>query len=825
MITIGLVGFGMVNSGVYEIVTMRKHHLDAVANDDVRITKILINNINKPRDPRVSKTLFTDDVDDFFTHDFDIIAEAITNTDQAYMIITRALSRGINVVTASKAVISKYYTELFTLAETNNCGLYVEATVAGGVPIIKPMLQVLQTNQITKINAILNGTTNYILSKMYTDRSSYKDALTLAQEIGYAEHDPTDDVEGYDALRKLVILSNLAYRTRIEEDDIPCRGISNITKEDMDYIKDLHLIPKLIGISLTTKDGITASVEPVLFSEQSIYNTVQLSNNIVSITGNHVGELQFYGPGAGKLSTGNSMVSDIVDILSGVQPIRLHQHQSMSYQSDDYVSGMYYCRFNLNNYQEDQILQKFDASGLTYDVVYRTNQLVIITDVVAASVMRDFMSVFHPKYAIYIRIEDGAYSHTFTSNPRNLIVMKFGGTSVGSLDNIKHVAQKIIDTKQQGNDVVVVVSAMGKRTDELVEMAQKISRIPQKREMDLLLATGEQMSISLLTMALQEAGEEAIALSSTQTGIITDDIYNDARIIKVNAKRLKQELANHKIVVIPGFQGLTTTLDITTLGRGGSDTTAVALSAVLRAERCDIYTDVEGVYTADPRIVSSAKRWDEISYDEMLELSHLGAGVMHPRSIELAKKYNVKLTIKSTFIEGPGTVIKEANMIEKVVVRGVTHDQDIVKVSIVEVPDKPGIAFHLFDLLAERNVSIDMIIQSIGRENVNDISFTVHAKDLDQTLDACQVYVKDIHTGKVAVDNNVVKLSIVGIGMAGGSKVASLFFKALYESGINIQMISTSEIKISCIVENKDVDVAINRIHEYFQLGEDVNID
>jgi aspartate kinase len=279
------------------------------------------------------------------------------------------------------------------------------------------------------------------------------------------------------------------------------------------------------------------------------------------------------------------------------------------------------------------------------------------------------------------------------------------------------------------------------------------------------------------------------------------------------------------VVVLPGFQGVNQFDDITTLGRGGSDTTAVALSAVMNAEVCEIYTDVDGVYTADPRIVKEAKKWDKISYDEMLELASLGAQVMHPRSIELAKKYQVPLVVKhsSKYIEG--TIITEVENVEKVLVRGVTKDTDIVKVSIMEVPDMPGIAYHLFDLLAEQKITVDTIIQAVSRENINDISFTVHNRDFDATIEACNKYVKTIETGTVVVDTNVVKLSIVGIGMAGGYKVASTFFKALYESGINIQMISTSEIKISCIIEDKGVNQAIKLIHEYFQLGEVVNVN
>ncbi|GEM_PF-8844 len=825
MIRIGLVGFGVVNSGVYEILTSRREYLRLLAGDDIAIVKILIRDRSKPRDHAVPAELFTDDVNEFFAEPLDIIAEAITNTDAAHVIITTALERGIDVVSASKAVISKYYDELFQLAEINECGLYVEAAVAGGVPIIKPMLQTLQTNTITNIKAILNGTTNFILSKMYNDNQSFEEALSLAQQLGYAEADPTDDVEGYDALRKLVILSSLAYRTRLKEEDIPCRGITSITKEDIAHIRDLDLIVKLIGTSVLSEDGISASIEPVLFRKDSVFHTVQLSNNIVSVTGDNVGELQFFGQGAGKLPTANSIVSDIIDILSGVSPIRIGKAQSIPLRSNELLRGMYYIRFDLDTLHETDILDTFRRADIAFDVIHRTNQLVLLTETVDAHTMETTMASFPSGRRNHIRIAEGALRHEFATHDKPLIVQKFGGTSLATPDKIKAVASKLIETRKAGYDVIAVVSAMGRQTDDLIDVATQVSTSPRKREMDMLLATGEQISISLLSMAIHDRNERAIALTTMQSGILTDEFHNNASIIKVNTKRLKQELTTHGIVVIPGFQGLTKNQDVTTLGRGGSDTTAVALSAVMNAVKCEIYTDVKGVYTADPRIVPDARRWSDISYNEMLELASLGAQVMHPRSVELAKKYQVPLVIRSTFDDDPGTVVKEAEMIEKVLVRGVTSDRDIVKVSIAEVPDMPGIAYHLFELLAAEKVAIDTIIQSVGRENINDISFTVHQRDLDATVKACETYVKTISTGRVITDDNVIKLSIVGIGMAGGSKVASTFFKALYESGINIQMISTSEIKISCIIEDKDIDDAIRRIHQYFQLGEEVNIE
>lgn len=825
MIKIGLVGFGVVNSGVYEILNTKKEYLELLTNKEVLITKVLVNNLSKKRDVDTNMSLFTDNIDDFFSNDFDIVVEAITNTDASYEIITRALKKGINVVTASKAVVSKYYNELFSLAEEYNCGLYIEASVAGGVPIIKPLLNTLKINSITSIKAILNGTTNFILSKMYNDGFEFKEALDLAQKLGFAELDPTDDIKGFDALRKLVILSSLAYQTRIFEEDIPCKGITSISKTDIEYIKELGLIIKLIGSSVFNEQGISASVEPILFDQQSVFNTVQLSNNIVSITGDTVGELQFYGQGAGKLPTANSIVSDIMDIIYKTAPIRIKSFSDVKIKSDELLKGNFYIRYNININSANTILDQLKKFNITYEVIHRTDQLVLLTDVVSASFMRKVLSPFEKSDITFLRINEGSVKLNIKTKQKPLIIQKYGGTSLSTSKKIKKVAKKIIDTKNRGYDVVVIVSAMGKETDNLIGIAKQVSSNPSKREMDLLLATGEQISISLVSMAIQDLSEKSIALTTMQSGIITDDFYTNASIVKVNTKVIRQAIDDYGIVVVPGFQGLTLNNDITTLGRGGSDTTAVALSAVLNAECCEIYTDVKGVFTADPNVVKDARLWNEVSYEEVLELASLGAQIMHPRSIELAKKYKVPLIIKSTFDDGEGTKIQEITMNEKVLVRGVTSDDDIVKVSIMEVPDMPGIAYHLFEKLASNKITVDMIIQAVSRDNINDISFTVHKKDLELTLQACESYVKEMKTGTVIIDESVVKLSIVGIGMAGGYTVASTFFKALYESGINIQMISTSEIKISCIIKNDDVNLAVNKIHEYFQLGQEVNSD
>jgi aspartate kinase len=401
-----------------------------------------------------------------------------------------------------------------------------------------------------------------------------------------------------------------------------------------------------------------------------------------------------------------------------------------------------------------------------------------------------------------------------------LIVQKYGGTSVGSIDRIRCVAKKIIETKKRYGSVVAVVSAMGDSTDRLVEMAYSITEKPSEREMDMLLSTGEMVSISLLSMAIEAEGYEAVSLTGPQSGIITDLHHKNARILDIDTARVLRELDEGRIVVAAGFQGITEKRDIATLGRGGSDTTAVALAAALNAEKCEIYTDVDGIYTSDPRKVKNAKKLDVISYDEMLELAFLGAQVLHPRSVELARKFKVPLEVKSSFEDKPGTRIVEVDQVEKVVVRGVTLDEDIAKITIMEVPDRPGIAFKLFSELAGESIPIDMIIQNISRDNVNDVSFTLKKDHLEKALAISRRVSKEIMAKEVSFDDEVCKLSIVGTGIANSVDVASNLFESLFELGVNIQMISTSDIKISCIINKASGNEVLSHIHDRFILND-----
>lgn len=397
-----------------------------------------------------------------------------------------------------------------------------------------------------------------------------------------------------------------------------------------------------------------------------------------------------------------------------------------------------------------------------------------------------------------------------------LIVQKFGGTSVANAERMQNVAKIVTDTYQKGNDVIVVVSAQGDTTDTLIEKAAQMNDRPSRREMDVLLSTGEQISIALLAMAIEKLGFPVISLTGWQAGVLTNTDYGMARVKRVQTQRIAKELDKRRIVIVAGFQGNNLFSDITTLGRGGSDTTAVALAAAFHADCCQIYTDVDGVYTADPRIVKNAWKLDEISFDEMLELASLGAQVLHNRSVEMAKKYNVNLEVLSSLEKKPGTKVKERVKMEKMLVRGVAKDDDVARIAIIGIPDKPGFAFKLFSLMSKCKINVDIILQSIGRGNTKDISFTVPRGQMEQTKQIIEENLDLLGAQGVRVSADVSKVSIVGAGMQSNPGVASKMFEALYEANININMISTSEIKISVLIDEKDSTRAVNVIHEAF---------
>ncbi|MCY4088331.1 MAG: aspartate kinase [Actinomycetia bacterium] len=402
------------------------------------------------------------------------------------------------------------------------------------------------------------------------------------------------------------------------------------------------------------------------------------------------------------------------------------------------------------------------------------------------------------------------------------VVQKFGGTSVGNADRIKHVAERVVRTADEGRSVCVVVSAMGNATDELIELAARVSTRPHPRELDMLLTAGERIAMALLSMAIAELGREAISFTGSQAGILTDTAHGRARITEVRAHRVEEALQQGKIAIVAGFQGVSPEAHVTTLGRGGSDTTAVALAATLVAEACEIYTDVEGVYTADPRIVPLARKLNVLSHVEMLELSAAGARVLMVRAVEYARNYGIPIHVRSSFTDAPGTwVKKETETMEKAIISGIAHDSSEAKVTITGVPDRPGIAAQLFRTLATEGINVDMIVQNVASEGNTDISFTVPRGDLDSAEPVIDAVAKQIGARKVATDPDVAKISLVGAGMRTHPGVAAQMFETLAEAGINIEIISTSSIRISCVVRGDKIERAVRAVHDAFRLSEE----
>lgn len=404
--------------------------------------------------------------------------------------------------------------------------------------------------------------------------------------------------------------------------------------------------------------------------------------------------------------------------------------------------------------------------------------------------------------------------------PKGLIVQKFGGSSVANPERIKEVAKRVVVYKQKGYSLVVVVSALGDATDELIELAQAITKNPPEREMDMLMATGEQVSGALLAMAIHKLGHKAISFTGGQVGIITDTSHTQARILKIDAKRIHEELKKNRIVIVAGFQGITQNEDITTLGRGGSDLTAVALARTLNAKICEIYTDVEGIFTSDPRIEPRARKIPVITYDEMLEMSSLGSQVMQARSIEVAKKYNIKIHVRSSFSKREGTmIVADSDKMEEVVVSGITLNKNEAKITICNVPDRPGVAAKIFKDLSLGGVNIDTIVQNVSHTRQTDISFTVLKTDLPKAIRITRKVAKKIGSGEVLKDPNICRVSIVGVGMKSHPGTAAKMFETMAENDINIEMITTSEISISCIIQKKFGETAVKALHEKFGLG------
>ena len=408
----------------------------------------------------------------------------------------------------------------------------------------------------------------------------------------------------------------------------------------------------------------------------------------------------------------------------------------------------------------------------------------------------------------------------FYRGRKMLIVKKFGGTSVADKERIERVAERCIEDYKKGNDVIVVLSAMGKYTDELIDMARTINEKPPKRELDMLMTIGEQMSVSLMAMAMNKMGVPAVSLNAFQVSMHTTSAYGNARIKRIDTERIHRELDLRKIVIITGFQGVNKYDDLTTLGRGGSDTTAVALAAALHADSCEIYTDVDGIYTADPRLVPKAHKLKEITYEEMLDLATLGAGVLHNRSVELAKKYGVPLVVRSSMNDSEGTVVKEEVTVERMLISGVALDTDAVRIAVIGLRDVPGMAFRLFDILAKKNINVDVILQSIGRGGTKDISFTVNRNDMEEAVASIEANKTRLGYEELQKDDTIAKLSIVGAGLVSSPGCAARMFESLYNENVNINMISTSEVRITVLINEKDGVRAMNAVHDAFNLDD-----
>lgn len=401
-----------------------------------------------------------------------------------------------------------------------------------------------------------------------------------------------------------------------------------------------------------------------------------------------------------------------------------------------------------------------------------------------------------------------------------LVVQKYGGTSVGTIDRIRNVARRVAKTYDEGNDVVVIVSAMSGETNKLVALANEMCEFPSEREYDVLVATGEQVSMSLLSMCLQSMGYKAKSYCGFQIPIVTDSVFSKARIEKIDDKKIREDLKSGTIIIVAGFQGIDKDGNITTLGRGGSDTSAVAVAAAVKADVCEIFTDVDGIYTTDPRIVPEASKMEKVSYDEMLEMASLGSKVLQIRSVEFAKKYGVVVHVRSSFNDNPGTLVtKEDADMEAVLVSGITYNKDEAKISVLRVPDKPGIAAKIFSPLSHANITVDMIIQNVSHEGFTDLTFTVPKSDFKKALKIVEETAKETGAASVTSDENIAKVSIVGVGMRSHSGVASKMFQTLSQEGVNIQMISTSEIKVSCVIDSKYTELAVRVLHEAFDLA------
>lgn len=715
---IGIAGLGIVGGSVYKILTEKYNELFKREGISFYVSKVITRTKSKYDTFNIPEEKIADDFEDLIINS-DIVVEAIGGCGAALELVRHALELDRIVVTPNKQLISEHGTELVQMTLKKN--LFFEGSVGGGIPIVSTLEDYLVFHGIKKIRGIINGTTNYILTSM-GNGISYKEALKEAQELGFAESDPTNDVEGYDVAYKLSVLHGTIDGDFIGLDKVKRVGINNVEQNSIKKAKEKECKIKLIGSIDFENDKTEIKLEEIdkldpLWSVDGVENAIEVQTDVA-------GKFVLRGEGAGGNPTATAVISDIV----------------------------------------------------------RASR--------AADIER-----------------------------KSFVVMKFGGSSLSSIEKIKKIADKINNKIKIGIKPVVVVSAMGNTTNELLSLSKEVNNNPSPREIDMLLSCGEQKTIALMSMALQNLGLKSMAFSGAQAKIYTDGNYNDAKIVEIDTNRINNYMKEGIIPVIAGFQGISNSGELTTLGRGGSDLTAIALTYSLGLEVCELYKDVNGVYTADPTIVKEAKIIKELSYEEMIELSKQGAQVLQSRAAEFARKYRIKVLIKDAHNEKRGTLIWEGSKMEKPIVRAVTSDESIIKVVLYNVPDKPGVAARVMRNLAEQKISIDMIIQSMREQNVNSMSFIMQKKEFDR-LNIDDLKDKS-EAEKIIVEDSFAKVSIVGINLTSSPIIAAELFETLANDGINIDMINAGISRISVVIDGKKVQDAVISIHSRFNLGKE----
>ncbi len=817
---VGIIGLGTVGGGVYKLLTehrFQKIHLVGVYNRSKKKYHLL----------DIKPSLCFPSLEALLTCDkIDVIVETIGGIGTAKKIIEKSLRNGKHVVTANKDLIVAYGKDLLKIAVKNGVRLEFSASVCGGIPVFSNLRCYRSVDNILSVYGIFNGTTNFILSLMSEKEISFEKCLEIARNKGYAEANSEKDIEGFDAAYKLAIITWVTYGYLPSLNEFSIRGISSITKSDIKMLHTLGYVPKLISYVTKNKKRVRLFVSPMAVRKDSLLANINGENNAVVIEREYVGRSTLIGKGAGRFPTAAAIVSDIMNIADG-EYILENRFEGSNGISNVEIPFPYYVRITVKDVSNASVNLALREGGVRVREIKRKT---ISKELASLAIKTSFVTEHKIKGAL-----DGLKTHDWfielnnlmpifdpkiSERKRRIIVQKFGGTSVETVEHIKNVANKIVKTKHKGNDVVAVVSAMGGTTDDLVNLAHQVTNKPDLRELDVLLSTGEQVSMSLLAMAIQDMGEKAVSFTGSQISIITDKSHTMAKVIGMDDRKIIEALEEEKIPIVAGFQGITQEGDITTLGRGGSDITAVALAYILGASRCEIYTDVEGVMTADPKVVPNAVVIDELSYDEMIEMSYHGAYVMQARSIEFARRYGVEIVVRNSFSDFRGTKIKEENDMEEPIIKAVVHDVNIAKIVVEDVPDQPGIAAALFKRLAEVQVTIDMIVQSMHHGGKNDIAFTINRDDLKRAKNALKGFKEEVEARDVVYEEGVAKISLVGTNIVQDPKIAMGMFESLAKAKINIDMISSTGSKISCIVDENKVKEGVRIVHDHFKLGE-----